>query len=111
MFKAVLLQAAIVLTAGLFVMPWMGARGLVSVVLGGTAYMLPNLIFVVRLRFTAAAGTASAVTFFVGELFKVLATITLLALAGRWYDIYWPALLIGLFAALKANLFAFLLKT
>jgi ATP synthase protein I len=109
--KAVYLQTAIVLMVAALVAPWLGLRGAVSVALGGAAYALPNLIFVVRLRFAAAAGKANAVTFFVGELFKVLATVTLLALAGRWFEVYWPALLIGLFAALKANLFAFLLKT
>lgn len=89
----------------------MGSRGFVSVLLGGVSYTLPNLIFVVRLRVAAATGQASAVTFFVGELLKVLATIALLAAAQQWFDVHWLALLLGLFAALKANLFSFLLKT
>lgn len=84
---------------------------MISVLLGGVAYTLPNFIFVVRLRLAAATGKASAATFFVGELFKVLATIALLAAAQKWFDVHWLALLVGLFAALKANLFSFLLKT
>ena len=75
------------------------------------AYLLPNTIFVVRLRIASASGQASAATFFVGELFKVVATILLLAVAQTYFEVHWLALLIGLFAALKANLFAFLLKT
>jgi len=79
--------------------------------LGGAAYLLPNLFFVVRLRSAARRGQASAATFFVGELVKILATIVILAAAQRFYEVHWLAMLIGLFAALKANLFAFLLKT
>ena len=90
---------------------WLEIRGAVSVLLGGAAYILPNLLFVARLRWSVKAGEANAGTFFVGELFKVLATIAILAAAHRWFDVHWVALLAGLFAALKANLFAFLLKT
>lgn len=111
MFKAILLQSGIVVLASLAVFPFWGVQGAVSVVLGGAAYAVPNALFVVRLRLASASGKASAVTFFVGELLKVLATIALLAMAHRWVDVQWLALLIGLFAALKANLFAFLLKT
>ena len=110
MLRAVLLQLAIVFAAALVVTPWLGFRGCISVVLGGVAYTLPNLMFVLRLRYAASVGQASAASFFVGELLKVLATIALLAIAQRWYEVHWLALLVGLFAALKANLFAFLLK-
>lgn len=111
MFKAVFLQSAVVVTVALLVWPWLGARGVQSVLLGGFAYGLPNLLFVVRLKWSAQHNRAGAGTFFFGELLKVGATIALLTLAYRWFDVHWVALLIGLFAALKANLFAFLLKT
>ena len=111
MLKALLLQVALVLVAAAAIWPWMGDVGSISVMLGGGAYLLPNAIFVIRLRVSAASGQANAMTFFVGELLKVLATILLLALAQRWFEIHWLAMLLGLFVALKANLFAFLLKT
>lgn len=109
--KVVFLQIAVLLLAAVLVFPWLGWRGTQSTLAGGLAYLLPNLFFVVRLRLSAKRGTANAATFFVGELIKVLATIALLVLAHRLFDVHWLALLIGLFAALKANLFAFLLKT
>lgn len=111
MFRTVLLQVvATLIVAGLAGL-WAGTKGAVSAVLGGAAYVLPNLLFVVRLKAAASRGQASTATFFVGELIKVSATIVILAAAQRFYDVHWLAMLIGLFAALKANLFAFLLKT
>lgn len=111
MLKAVFLQSAVIAVAALLVWPWLGGRGALSVLLGGASYLLPNLLFVMRLQWSVRRGVAGAGTFFVGELLKVGTTIVLLALAHRWFDVHWVALLIGLFAALKANLFAFLLKT
>ncbi len=111
MYKTLALQmAATLVVAGLAGL-WVGTRGAVSAAIGGAAYLLPNLLFVVRLRSATLRGQASAATFFVGELVKIVATIAVLAAAQRWYDVHWLALLVGLFAALKANLFAFLLKT
>ena len=111
MHKVVLLQFAATMVAAILAGVLVGTRGAVSVVLGGAAYCLPNLLFVLRLRAAASRGQASAATFFVGELIKIVATILILAVAQRWYDVQWLALLVGLFVALKANLFAFLLKT
>jgi ATP synthase protein I len=65
----------------------------------------------VRLKSAAASGKASPVSFFVGELAKIFATVVLLAAAHRFFNVHWLAMLVGLFVALKANLFAFLLKT
>ena len=111
MLKALALQVTLVLVAAAATWLWLGASGALSVVLGGSAYLVPNAVFVIRLRLSTASGQASAVTFFVGELLKVLATVTLLAVAQSWFDVNWLAMLLGLFVALKANLFAFLLKT
>ncbi len=111
MFKVVLLQlVATLVTAGLAGL-LVGMREAVSVVFGGAAYVLPNLLFVLRLSAAASSGQASAATFFVGELIKIVATILILAAAQYCFDVHWLALLVGLFVALKANLFAFLLKT
>lgn len=111
MWKAVLLQLVMTLVVAVLAGLWVGPRGAFSAVLGGAAYLLPNLLFVVRLRAAAASGQANAATFFVGELVKIVATILILAAAQAYYDVHWVALLVGLFVALKANLFAFLLKT
>jgi len=111
MYKVVLLQFAMTLVVAGMAGLWGGTRGAISALLGGAAYLLPNLLFVVRLRAAAASGRASATTFFVGELVKIAATILILAAAQAYYDVHWLALLVGLFVALKANLFAFLLKT
>lgn len=111
MFRIVLLQLAATLVVAVVAGLWVGPRGAVSAALGGAAYILPNLLFVVRLAAASKRGQASTATFFVGELVKILATIVILAAAQRFYDVHWLAMLVGLFAALKANLFAFLLKT
>lgn len=109
--KALLLQSAIVAVVAALAGWWVGARGAYSALIGGASYLVPNLLFVLRLRIAAASGRANAVTFMAGEFFKVAATIGILIVAQRLYDVHWLALLVGLFAALKANLFAFLLKT
>jgi ATP synthase protein I len=110
MFKIVTLQMAATLIVALAAGSWIGERGAVSALIGGLSYLLPNLLFVLRLSVSAAAGRASPATFFVGELGKLLATIAILAAAHRFYDVHWLTMLIALFATLKANLFGFLLK-
>lgn len=110
MLKVVLLQSLSMLLVALVAGVWIGERGLMSALFGGLAYILPNLLFVLRLSAAAATGRASPTAFFVGELGKVLGTIAILAAAQRYYDVHWLTMLIGLFVVLKANLFAFLLK-
>lgn len=110
MYKAVVLQWVVILVAASLAGAWLGHRGMASVMLGGVAYALPNLLFVARLSMASAKGRVSAAAFFVGELWKVLATIVILVVAQRFYVVSWPAMLGGLFVALQANLFAFLLK-
>ncbi|HUY02817.1 MAG TPA: ATP synthase subunit I [Rhodocyclaceae bacterium] len=111
MFKAILLQAAMVLVAAAIAATFFGMRSAASLTIGGAAYLVPNLLFVVRLRAAAASGRASAASFFVGELVKVAATVGILVGAQMTVpDLQWIALVVGLFVALKANLLAFLLK-
>lgn len=111
MLKVVFLQMAALVLAALVAGFWVGGHGAVSVLIGGGAYLIPNLLFVLRLEFAVTRGRADAASFVVGELFKLTATIVMLALAPRWIDPHWPAMLCGLFVVLQANLFAFLLKT
>ena len=111
MFKAVLLQATLVAVAVAVAGTFFGMHSAVSLLVGGLAYLLPNLLFVVRLSALAASGRASAVSFLVGEAIKVATSVAILVGAqGIIPDLQWLALLIGLFVALKANLFALLLK-
>lgn len=108
MLKVVVLQAGLVAVAALVASFFAGTRGAVSVLLGGVAYALPNLLFVLRLSLNP--GRSGGMTFFVGELFKLAGTIGILVVAVKSYEVHWVCLLIGLAVALKANLFAFLLK-
>ena len=111
MFKAILLQAALVGIAAALAGTFFGMRSAVSLLAGGAAYLLPNLLFVVRLSVAAASGRASAAGFMIGEAIKVGATVVILVgVQAVVPDLQWLALLIGLFVALKANLLALLLK-
>ena len=111
MLKVVSLQAAVLILIAAIAGFWVGERGAVSALIGGSAYLIPNLLFVLRLKFAAASGSTNVMTFAVGEFFKVIATIVTLVVVQRWVDLHWLAMLAGLFAVLQANLFAFLLKT
>lgn len=115
MFSAIFLQvgATVIVTALLGAV--VGLHGAISALIGGAAYVLPNFLFALRLTMAARAGKgslASVATFFVGEFFKVAATIGLLAIAAKQYpDLHWPSMLIGLAVAMQAVVFQPLLKT
>ena len=107
MFKVVYLQLgatglAVVLSALLF-----DLNGGLSAGLAGLACVVPNALFAWRL----SQAQANAFTFFVGEFFKVFSIVALLMLIGMLYrDLHWGAVILGMVLALKANLFAFLVK-
>lgn len=109
LIKVILLQSGLVAVVAAIAAGLVGARGATSALVGGFAYILPNLLFV--LRMTLMPGRTSVLTFFAGEFFKVAGTIGILVVAVRYYEVHWLCMLVGLLAALKANLFAFLLKT
>ncbi|HEY1181426.1 MAG TPA: ATP synthase subunit I [Rhodocyclaceae bacterium] len=109
LIKVILLQSGLVATVAAIAAGLVGARGAISALVGGFAYILPNLLFVLRMSFMP--GRASVLTFFAGEFFKIAGTIGILVVAVRYYEVHWLCMLVGLLAALKANLFAFLLKT
>lgn len=112
MLKAVALQCGLLLLVAALGLGFVGVRGGLSALLGGLAYLLPNLFFVVRLKAATQAGRANPVSFFMGELVKVVATVGILIAVQQWYaDVHWIMMLVGLFAVLQANLFAFLVKT
>lgn len=113
MFKAVYLQIGATFLASLIAGLVMGLPGALSAALGGAACILPNLLFALRLYAVSKRPDASYVLeFFVGELFKIALTVGLLATVRLVYpDVHWLTLFIGFVVALKANLFAFLVKT
>ena len=113
MLKAVFLQIGATILAALVAGLIMGARGALSAALGGAACVLPNLLFALRLHAVSKRPAASyPLEFFVGEFFKIASTVGLLATVQFAYpDVHWLALFAGLIVALKANLFAFLVKT
>lgn len=111
MLKTLVFQVVAVLLAAVIAGLLAGTRGALSALAGGSAYFLPNLLFVFRLQVAVAARQAGAVGFLVGEAVKLAAVILLLWLLPRIMEVHWPALIAGLFAVLFVNLFALLLKT
>lgn len=118
MRKVLLLQAvtimAVAIVTGLLAGSGDARTAALSALAGGAAYFLPNLLFALRLLLTGAPSgcrRASPTSFFLGEALKLSAIITVLLILPRITEIYWPALLAGLFAVLFVNLFALLLKT
>lgn len=78
-----------------------------SALAGAGAYFVPNALFALRLLVNVLkAGQANPVTFFLGEMVKLLMTALLLWLlawlAQGW--LVWPAVLLGLAFTLKGYL-------
>ena len=113
MLKMVFLQLGATIAATAIAAVFFGPAGALSAVLGGLACVLPSGLFALRLHLVAKRGGSGHVTaFFVGEFLKIASIVGLLVLVGLFYeDVHWGALFIGLILALKANLFAFLVKT
>jgi ATP synthase protein I len=112
MLKAVFLQACITLATAFLAAVFLGWQGFISAGLGGVAVLLPNALFALKLHFQAKRAGSFPMAFLVGEVFKIAATVGLMVLV--WYsveNVHWLAFFVGLVLALKANLFALLLKT
>src|SRR3546814_12490478 len=81
------------------------AAGL-SALAGAGAYFIPNALFALRLLINVRkSGLASPVTFFLGEMVKLLMTALLLVLLSRvaqnW--LVWPSVLLGLNLTLNGH--------
>lgn len=111
MYKTLLLQAVAILAVTAIAGLLAGLSAALSALVGGLAYLLPNLLFVLRLRLAIATRQAGAAGFLVGEAVKLSAVIALLVILPRVIEVNWPALIAGLFVVLFVNLFALLLKT
>lgn len=112
MYKAVGFQLVATLLAAALSAALFGLEGALSALAGGTAVLVPNALFAFRLAAGAGRNPAAyPVAFFVGEFIKVAATVGLLALAAVTIEpLHWGALIIGMVLALKANLFALLVR-
>lgn len=109
----VFLQLGATLAAAAIAAVFFGLSGAVTAAIAGLASVAPNAIFALRLALVSQrTGTASVAGFFVGEFVKIATIVGLLVLAHSMYeDFHWGGLFIGLVLVLKANLFAFLVKT
>jgi ATP synthase protein I len=111
MYKTLLFQCLAVLAVTAIAGSLGGMTMAKSVLIGGAAYVVPNLLFVLRLRCAVAARETGAVGFMLGEAVKLFAVMALLLILTRLTEVNWPALITGLFIVLLVNLFALLLKT
>ncbi|CAM5295883.1 ATP synthase subunit I [Thauera mechernichensis] len=113
MLKAVILQLLATLLAALISAALFGVAGAISAAAAGLACVLPSWMFAMRLTaMTRKTGSATVAAFVAGEFIKVASIVGLLVLVWAVYpDLHWGGMLIGLVLALKANLFAFLVKT
>lgn len=110
MLQTVALQTVAILATAAIAGLLAGSKASISALAGGVAYLLPNVLFVLRLRLAIRMRQAGAVGFLVGEAVKLFAVIALLFVLPRMIEVNWPALIAGLFVVLFVNLFALLLK-
>ncbi len=99
------LQSGVVVVAGLGV-GLFDARAAMSLLIGGMAVVVPNALLAFYLWSKARIIRAlSVATFMVGESLKLGATIALLFMATRVLGpaTVWPALVAGVFLALKGQ--------
>ncbi|MGE4336746.1 MAG: ATP synthase subunit I, partial [Pigmentiphaga sp.] len=99
LMRLVMVQLAAVVVVLLAAWGWLGAAAAVSALVGAGSYALPNVLFALRLMFSAVGvGKASPVTFFLGEFLKLGATAALLVLGASLVKgaLVWPALIAGL---------------
>ncbi len=105
MYRLILLQLATTVFASA-IAGWVGGlHAFFSTLLGGLCCVVPNGLFALRLFASTRKGTASPMTFFIGEFIKIALTIALLGAVGWFYhDLNWLALLVGFIVALKSYL-------
>jgi ATP synthase protein I len=108
--KAVLLQIGSVLALALGAALVSGWSSAWYVVLGGSAAIIPNSLFALRLALHQGRSPESyPVVFFLGQFAKIGLTAFLLVAIHKWLGpLQWLPLLLGLIVALKAPLFALL---
>jgi ATP synthase protein I len=102
--RAVVAQCVMAVLATVVAWWVAGTAAGLSALVGAGAYLVPNTLFALRLLLAVnRPGQTNPFTFFLGEAFKLVATVLLLWLAVHLGGdgIVWPAMLIGLICALK----------
>jgi len=111
MWKIVGLQwvVGVGLSAGLLVLSPAHA---LSALWGSIAVALPSSLFALRLSLKSGPGSpADVAVFLVGEIFKIVATVLLLALVAKWFtQLVWWALLLAVVLTIKSYFLIFLVK-
>lgn len=100
------LQWAVILILAAAAWLLSGIAGAVSLVLGGAAVAFPNTLLALWLTIRVRRlGALSATALLFGEFIKLGLTLVLLALfvANFGHAVVWPALIIGVVGALKAQ--------
>lgn len=113
MFKVVFLQFSATAVAAALAAAFFGAEAAFSAAFVGLAFAVPNGLMATYLTLAAAkTASVSPIAFFVGEGVKLLTILVLLVMIQVVYaQLHWGGFLLGLIFMLKANLFAFLVKT
>lgn len=112
MLKSISLQALLVVIVALIVFLAGGALAARDVFVGGSACILPNLLFARMLNKSRGLEPSTFVlAFFLGEAVKLVLTLVLLMAIFKWLTpTHWALLLLGMVVALHAPLLGFFLR-
>ena len=101
-YQIVFWQLAGVLVLALLVLPISGFKNSFSVLMGGMAYGLPNLIFVWRVfRFAGAHQmTPFVAAFFLGEMLKLILSAILVLVIVKYLPVSLLSVLVGFIGAI-----------
>lgn len=103
---AIALQWGVILTLAVVVWPLFGTVPAYSLFWGGAAVAIPNAVLAAWLTLRIVkAGSAGAASMMLGEILKIGLTIALLVLVivRLRPELSWPALIVGVVGALKAQ--------
>jgi F0F1-type ATP synthase assembly protein I len=104
--RAIGLQWAVVFALAVAAGLWAGKMGAVSAFLGGAAVAVPNALLALWLTLRVRQfGALSTAALLLGEFLKLGLTLAMLALvvARFRHGMVWPALIVGVIGALKAQ--------
>ena len=104
--RAIGLQWAVVLALASLAGLWAGKTSAVSALLGGAAVAVPNVLLAVWLTVRVRRfGVLSTAALLLGEFLKLGLTLAMLVLvvAKFRHAMVWPALIVGVIGALKAQ--------
>ena len=105
-YRLLWLESAVIAVCGLLFFALLGAESARSVIFGGIAFIVPNLLFVrLSLGPVTASGRGVLLWFYIGEALKIVVTILIFALCLLLIASLNPALMFMAYAlALLINL-------